>query len=424
MILLAAALVLEGSASAHAEAGFAPASGRPFDTGSAWNTPIPAGAALDARSAEIATTLSSAPGIANLYAYGVPVYEADATTPRYTITCTKAWGTCPFAGKQVPLPTGATPSSGTDRAMVVNDWSTNTVFEFYQFSWNSGSPVTGWGAVGPFSGSGRDRENGRIGNSTGAGVSRLAGVVRLWELQRGFIDHALVFSTKYCEAPTTNFRYPATKSDGKFTGLGSIPEGARIQLDPTINVDALTNITPAEKIVAKALQKYGAYAMDCGGANMAFIFETPSGEANTYSTVGLTADYFGMKGIPWQRISVLRQWDGCPCATTTTTTVAPTTTTVATTVLGDTTPPKAAFSYPGDGYRVGNSLTVYANATDNAAVVKMQMVIDGRVVATSSNGWIDYTWNTSSISPGAHTLYAYAYDAKGNGGTAKLTVYK
>ena len=82
------------------------------------------------------------------------------------------------------------------------------------------------------------------------------------------------------------------------------------------------------------------------------------------------------------------------------------------------------FSWSGDGYRVGNSLTVYANATDNVAVVKMQMFIDGRLVATTSNGWINYTWNTSSISAGAHTLYAYGYDAKGNRGTAKLMVYK
>jgi hypothetical protein len=288
--------------------------------------------------------------------------------------------------------------------MVITDWSTGLLYEFYQYSWNGGIPVVGWGAVGPMTGAGRDNQEGRIGNSTGSGVSRLAGVVRTWELQQGRIDHALVFSTKYCEAPTANFRYPATKSDGKYTGTGSIQEGARIQLDPTINVDALPGITAAEKIVAKALQTYGAYNIDCGGANWAFIFEAPSGEADPYAGFGLTRDYFSMSNIPWAKIRVLKQWDGASATV-------------------DTTAPVVKITTPTNNATVSRKVSITASSTDNVGVTKMQILADGRLLATSSTESISTSWSTRGASSGAHAITINSYDAAGNKGTATVTVY-
>jgi hypothetical protein len=69
-------------------------------------------------------------------------------------------------------------------------------------------------------------------------------------------------------------------------------------------------LTPGERAVAKALQTYGAYAMDNGGARMAYIFEVPSGEADPYPSVGFTSDYFGMNKIPWTKLRVLASWNG------------------------------------------------------------------------------------------------------------------
>ncbi|MCA1704416.1 MAG: VCBS repeat-containing protein, partial [Actinobacteria bacterium] len=271
---------------------------------------IPMHPTVDPRSAEIVSTLSNShAGVADIYEFGIPVYDADASTPRYTLVCTQqGWGICPFDGVPVPIPLDASPSTGSDATMIVTDWSSGTLYELWRYSFNQGSPTVQWGAVGPMTGSGRDRENGRKGGSTGAGVSRLAGIVRIWELVRGYIDHALVFSTSYCEK--SNLRYPATQTDGTYVGVGSIPEGARIQLDPSVNVDSIPGITPGEKIVARALQEYGAYAVDCGGAPWAFMFESPSGESDPYVALGFTYDYFGMFGIPWDRMRVLRHWHG------------------------------------------------------------------------------------------------------------------
>src|SRR3712207_7342544 len=50
---------------------------------------------------------------------------------------------------------------------------------------------------------------------------------------------------------------------------------ARVQLDPSIDVSALPDLSHAERTVARALQVHGAYNIDVGGATMAFIFEMP-----------------------------------------------------------------------------------------------------------------------------------------------------
>ncbi|MEE9432303.1 MAG: hypothetical protein V3V16_14740, partial [Melioribacteraceae bacterium] len=53
--------------------------------------------------------------------------------------------------------------------------------------------------------------------------------------------------------------FPATWTDGNFDG--GIPEGATIQLDPSLNL-AQFNLTEGELVVAKALQKYGLVIID------------------------------------------------------------------------------------------------------------------------------------------------------------------
>ena len=286
-------------------AAFSPAGGRPFLPTSAFNTAIPIGPALDPRSRAMVSWLSGDrhPGIANLDRYGVPVWNADSSTPRHTVDCLRDWGVCTLEQERVPIPDGAVPSPGSDGAMVVIDWSTRRSYEFYEArKRTSGGWVTAWGGVEPLDGPGTP------GAAVGAGISRLAGVVRTFEMAQGRIDHALVFSTD--NACRDVFRHPASKTDGLSLRPDCIPEGARVQLDPMIDVDALPGLTKGERIVARALQTYGAFAIDNGGAKMAFIFEKPSGEASPYPSLGFTQDYFEMDRIPWSSLRVLRQWDG------------------------------------------------------------------------------------------------------------------
>ncbi|MDQ1633908.1 MAG: hypothetical protein QOJ32_717 [Frankiaceae bacterium] len=296
---------------------FTRTAGRPWSSTSPFNTPLPSNAVLDANSASIASYLGGGTRqqVANLYEYGWPVYDADAGTPRASVAVTENWGTNPFANLAVPMPTGMQANSGSDGHAAVIDWSTGRVFEFWQLKKIDATHWTAsWGQVTPnvFTGIGNER----IGSasSKGSGMSGLAGLVRAREIRTGTIDHALEFSS---DAVTPSaVRFPANKTDGS-NGAGlplnmTIPEGGRVRLDPTVNLNAIPGITRAELAVGKALQKYGAFCSDQGGARMAFGFENPMGDpaGDPYPSAGFAWDYYHMSHIPWNKLQVLRQWDG------------------------------------------------------------------------------------------------------------------
>ena len=229
------------------------------------NTVIPASPVLDAESTAIAQALISGTQVLNVIEYGVPIVYATAATPRWAIvpTNTGAWGPNPFQGRTIPMDMTWKPQSvAADGALVVVDTDAKTCYGFYELDLSGPAPVCTWGEVS-------DRTSMTLttitGKATGCGVPRGAGIIREEEWARGFIDHALVFSTDIAR-PTT-FRVPATSTDGANLAGGSvtIQEGTRIQLDPTLNVDAQSWL-PFRKIIAKALQTYGAYCIDNGGA--------------------------------------------------------------------------------------------------------------------------------------------------------------
>lgn len=301
----------------HVETGYSATSGRPFASWSPWNSAIRTNPTIDAKSDGIVSLLSTDvtnQAIANLYDFGIPIYFADASTPRVSVTCTNspAWGVCPLS--EVRVPVHARPHPGSDGALVIVDTTNQKSYEFWQAQKMSNTEWrTSWGAVADdvVKGMG-DRTT---GSSVAANIPRLAGIVTEREIATGVIPHALVFSSKYaCRPP--EFRYPASKTDGLSTEANCIPEGARIQLDPSINVDTIPGISAGEKAVAKALQKYGAYCVDRGGANMAFSFELPvtatpaAPVTQTYVNAGFGWDYYGMNKIPWNKLRVLSNWDG------------------------------------------------------------------------------------------------------------------
>jgi hypothetical protein len=127
-------------------------------------------------------------------------------------------------------------------------------------------------------------------------------------MEHGQIDHALGFISENTCASV--FRYPASKTDGHSGNANCIPEGTRIQLDPSVNVDAIPGINAGERIVAHALQTYGAYCKDTGGSKLAFGFEDPVGKPNPYPGLGFSNDYYDMPHIPWNHLRVLAQWNG------------------------------------------------------------------------------------------------------------------
>ncbi|CAN5610830.1 hypothetical protein BH23ACT7_BH23ACT7_28090 [soil metagenome] len=245
--------------------------------------------------------------VANLYDYGIPVFNAGRDTPRRRVRCTAGWGTCDLERGPVPVPAEARPHPGSDGAMVVVDHSTGRTYEFWRARRDGASWTARWGGVAALPDYRAPSGEGTL--PTGAGVSRLAGVVRLSEVRNGRIPHALVLSTD--NACRGAHRHPAVKSDGRSSRADCVPEGARIQLDPRVDLGAIRGMSRGERMVARALQTYGAYVIDNGAARMAFSFERPRSKlTDPYPNVGLHSDYYHMDRIPWGRLRVLRSWDG------------------------------------------------------------------------------------------------------------------
>lgn len=278
-----------------------------FAATSPFNAPIANDPVLDSNTNSIAAFLGQEV-VADLYEFGIAIYEVDESTTPVAVDCTEEWGTCPLEDGLHRIPDQAQPAPGDDGTLVVIDWSERRTVELWQAVQRSDELwSTSWGTTTPIDGTGIPDV---FGN--GAGVSHLAGVIRVEEIAEGRIDHALAFSTN--NACRDVYRFPATKTDGQSSQVDCVPEGARIQLDPAVDLNRL-DLTPAERTIAEALQTYGAYAIDIGGAAVAFYFEIAADATHTdpgsvYTGAGLSNDYFALDAIPWGHLRVLNTWDG------------------------------------------------------------------------------------------------------------------
>jgi hypothetical protein len=275
--------------------------GRPFSAAAAWNVPVPANPVLHSNSAAMVRSVAADnKATANLYAYGDPVFTAVAGSPTATVDCTENWGTCDLEGRRLRIPAEAQPTPGSDGRMIIVDLVDRTSCDFWQAKKSGNGWTVGWGTCASLDGDGR----GPNGGATGAGVNTLTGVVRTFEMRSGHIPHALSIATN--NSCAKGHLHPATKSDGSSTRSDCVPQGQRLQLDPSIDVDAIPGITPGERAVARALQTYGAINRDNCGSNICVAFESPIGEADPYPAVGFTGDYYTMPHIPWTQLRAVK----------------------------------------------------------------------------------------------------------------------
>lgn len=276
---------------------------RPFAESSPWRQEIPSDAQVDPDSEAMIAAVQQTPTLnANLAEYGIPIYRADEGTQTHTVTCTRVnYGICPFAGWPVPIPDGAQSNTGSDGVLVSVAESDGIIFEFWRAAREGDAWTTEFAAVNSLHGSGWG------GAATGSGASRLAGVIRVAEIAEGEIPHALALQSDNA-CPT--FRPPALKSDGMSTRADCIPEGARLQLDPELDLESL-NLSPGELAVGRAMQRYGGYLMDVADTPMSVSFErdrdaVPGELGPTYSDAGFRWDYDAMENIPWDKLRVLK----------------------------------------------------------------------------------------------------------------------
>jgi hypothetical protein len=164
---------------------------------------------------------------------------------------------------------------------------------------------------GYFSSSSWPGLHGQDGWNWGATATSLpvtAGLIEISEMQRGRIDHAIAVALP--DACAGWFAWPAQRTDGESTDPWCIPEGAKLRLDPSVDVQAL-RLPPITAMVARAAQRYGLIVRDRTAGSFAFYAESPKpAQVRFY---GGKAPIWGgeppsraLDRFPWSALQVLR----------------------------------------------------------------------------------------------------------------------
>jgi hypothetical protein len=279
--------------------------GSEFFTGpdTIWHTPVPKGAKVDPRSADYVAAFAGPEPTVAVRNFTAPVFVADALTPRYRIQPTASYATPEATLARVPIPPDAKADPADDGHLAVLDTSTNCVFEMYRAKPDgAGGWTAEWVNATPADGSGIYPD----GLATRAsGFSIAAGLIWPEELRAGKIDHALVFA--YPGVRDGDPVPPATRSDGKVEGPDTLPEGAHVVLDPSLDLATL-NLPGPELTIATALQQYGMYLADSSRGLSLFAVHPQSYPADPYvDTLGSddALVYYGLGDIPFDRMKVL-----------------------------------------------------------------------------------------------------------------------
>lgn len=293
------------------------------------NKPIPQNPTLDPLNTAIISYITSQMasdkrGVLDCSIYGSRVYHATAATPRVMVAPSASRDPLNYpmvtTGLSIPLDPTWLPAPGTDAHLCVVD-TDGLEYSFWEYT-GGANPTAGGAGVTDTNSS---EITSRFQGATAARFSRLAGLIRIEEWERGFIDHAIFIASSITKPGSPPpFRFPAKQSDGK--NLDGAPlnacleEGARLQLDPNFDVDAQAGWQPWHRIVAKAMQTYGMYVGDTGGALLSIPAEIPKSATGPEATARHNSPLLYSLGIadryarfpddfPWSSMRVLARWD-------------------------------------------------------------------------------------------------------------------
>ena len=296
-----------------------------FGSASFWRQSL-AGAPVDASSAAMVADLTNQVtslygGVAafNVWNYNASVYTVDATAPKADV----GWDNC--QGKaytptgllgptgvfgQVPIPATAVPATGNDGELSIYSPSTNQLWEF----WHARHAADGWHACW---GGRIDAASSSLGyflKGFGVTASALAASepVTLNDIRSGVINHAVPIAL-LSPADATRYSWPAQRSDGTDTDVNAVPEGTRLRLPASLNLDTL-GLTPFGKMIATAAKTYGMVVVDHAGA-VAVIAESGNGDVaasgtNPWNTLmgGIPA-YSQLQHFPWASLqAIAKDW--------------------------------------------------------------------------------------------------------------------
>jgi hypothetical protein len=157
-------------------------------------------------------------------------------------------------------------AEGSDGHADIVDGTTGIVYSLYQLAKDdSGHWTASQIAWSPISGTGWGDPAHYYQGARATGVPTSAGMIRTSEVDDGkdLFEHALAMSLDNSAlSPSPTFIAPATSADydASWTNTGKIPEGARMMLPASFDLDQITDANLRK--VAKTLKTYGAYVVD------------------------------------------------------------------------------------------------------------------------------------------------------------------
>jgi hypothetical protein len=140
--------------------------------------------------------------------------------------------------------------------------------------------------------------------ATASSLPVIGGTILLSELKRGRIPHALALNVPAARPGV--FAWPAQRTDGNGRA-SALPEGAKLRLDPTLDVKAL-KLPRLTEMIAVAAQRHGLIVRDQTGHGLSLFLENPA----AYGHDPYRKWFKGrtplqlLTGFPWNRLQVIR----------------------------------------------------------------------------------------------------------------------
>ncbi|MBW3577937.1 MAG: hypothetical protein KY462_09420 [Actinobacteria bacterium] len=256
-----------------------------FTRDSYWNTPLEADAPVHPASDDMIDFLRRTnvdDGCVHLVGvdgdpWGEPVYHARPADPEHEVRPTRYELPPEFA--RLRIPEAARPSANSDAEMVVFDrdrgyvaWFWHARYDRHNDRWSAGG-----GSIAYLASNGLD---GRLPASdvprnTGShrGLNGAIVAVRYQEVASGSIDRVLKVAVR---ESGSGHVFPMVGSDGDSDDPAAPPQGTRIRIAPDIDLDRL-DLSPQARVIARALQDYGAVIGDSTGGPIALKLEDAPG---------------------------------------------------------------------------------------------------------------------------------------------------
>ena len=185
--------------------------------------------------------------------YGIPYIVVPSSHQKVSVSFDYADesdpGPYPF-GSDTPI------EGGSDRHAIMIDSGTCKLYELYDAHYSSGGSTAGSGAIWSLK-SNALRPAGWT-SADAAGLPIFAGLVRLDEVKKGVVDHAIRFTASSTDR---TYLWPARHQAGAARNAYLPPMGARFRLKSSFSLSGYRADT---KVILTAMKRYGMIVADNG----------------------------------------------------------------------------------------------------------------------------------------------------------------